>query len=291
MPLEEQSEKLPSVGLPARQSARQSVSPPLQPLAIPPVLTSDLAQAALSNIRLVATDMDGTLTSAGQFTPALLASFTRLRECGIEVMIVTGRSAGWVSALVNYLPVVGAIAENGGLYISKQAPEPVILSDIPRMSAHRDRLATLFDKLKARCPHLQPSADNLFRITDWTFDIAGLTAADLAWMQSVCEENAMGFTYSNVQCHLKIKRQNKADGLAKVLQQQFALIEPTAVVTVGDSPNDESLFDPNKFPHSVGVANVVHYLPVLAHQPTYLTASAEGAGFVELVDTLIAAQH
>jgi hydroxymethylpyrimidine pyrophosphatase-like HAD family hydrolase len=259
---------------------------PMRPLR----LTPDLAQADLSDIRLVATDMDGTLTSAGQFTPALLQAFARLHEQGIEVMIVTGRSAGWVSGLVNYLPVVGAIAENGGLYIGKQTPEPVILSDIPRMSGHRDRLATLFDKLKLRCPNLRPSADNPFRITDWTFEIEGLTEADLAWMQTVCEENTMGFTYSNVQCHLKTKRQNKADGLVKVLQQQFSHIGSTAVVTVGDSPNDESLFDPSQFPCSVGVANVAHYLPVLAHQPAYITALNEGAGFVELVDRLVAAQ-
>jgi hydroxymethylpyrimidine pyrophosphatase-like HAD family hydrolase len=259
---------------------------PVRPLR----LTPKLAQAELSDIRLVATDMDGTLTSAGQFTPALLQAFARLQAHGIEVMIVTGRSAGWVSGLVNYLPVVGAIAENGGLYISKKNPEPLILSDIPRMSAHRDRLATLFDKLKLRCPDLRPSADNPFRITDWTFEIEGLTEADLAWMQTVCEENTMGFTYSNVQCHLKTKRQNKADGLVKVLQQQFSHIAPTAVVTVGDSPNDESLFDPSQFPCSVGVANVAHYLPVLAHQPAYITALDEGAGFVELVDILIAAQ-
>ncbi len=261
----------------------------------PQLLTLDLAQAAFSEIRLVATDVDGTLTSAGQFTPALLAAFAKLYEQGIEVMLVTGRSAGWVSALVNYLPVVGAIAENGGLYIgkqniSKQAPEPVILADIPRMSTHRDRLATLFEQIKARYPQLQPSADNRFRITDWTFDIQGLSAADLDWMQTICEEHTMGFTYSNVQCHLKIKRQNKAAGLIKVLQQQFAQLKTTAVVTVGDSPNDESLFDPSQFPCSVGVANVAHYLPVLSYQPTYLTAAAEGAGFVELVDQLIAAQ-
>lgn len=265
-------------------------SRPVRPL----LLTPALSQANLSDIRLVATDMDGTLTSAGQFTPALLQAFARLQAHGIEVMIVTGRSAGWVSGLVNYLPVVGAIAENGGLYLGKQTPEPVILSDIPRMSGHRDRLATLFDKLKLRCPNLRPSADNPFRITDWTFEIEGLTEADLAWMHTVCEENTMGFTYSNVQCHLKTKRQNKADGLVKVLQQQFAHkfshIAPTAVVTVGDSPNDESLFDPSRFPYSVGVANVAHYLPVLAYRPAYITALNEGAGFVELVDILIAAQ-
>lgn len=254
------------------------------------VMCSNLSQADFSGVRLVATDMDGTLTIAGQFAPELLQAFARLRSQDIEVMLVTGRSAGWVSGLVNYLPVVGAIAENGGLYISKQNPEPLILPDIPLMSTHRDRLLALFDKLKGRHPDLRPALDNRFRITDWTFDIEGLTAADLAWMQQTCAAHTMGFTYSNVQCHIMIKRQNKAAGLTKVLQQQFPHLSPVEVVTVGDSPNDESLFDPAQFPCSVGVANVAHYLSVLAHQPAYVTVSAEGAGFVELVDQLIAAR-
>ena len=254
------------------------------------VMCSNLSQADFSGIRLVATDMDGTLTSAGQFAPELLQAFARLRAHSIEVMLVTGRSAGWVSGLVNYLPVVGAIAENGGLYISRPTLEPLILPDIPRMSTHRDRLLALFDKLKVRYPNLRPAADNRFRITDWTFDLEALTAADLAWMQQTCAEHTMGFTYSNVQCHIMIKRQNKAAGLTEVLRQQFPRLSSAEVVTVGDSPNDESLFDPAQFPRSVGVANVAHYLPVLAYQPTYVTASAEGAGFVELVNKLTAAR-
>ena len=254
------------------------------------VMCSNLRQANLSSICLVATDMDGTLTITGQFTPELLQAFARLRAQDIAVMLVTGRSAGWVSGLVNYLPVVGAIAENGGLYISKQSPEPLILPDIPLMSTHRDRLLAVFDKLKIRHPDLRPASDNRFRITDWTFDIEGLTAADLAWMQQICADHTMGFTYSNVQCHIMIKRQNKAAGLAKVLREQFPHLSPVEVVTVGDSPNDESLFDPAQFPCSVGVANVAHYLPVLSHQPTYVTTAAEGAGFIELVDKLTAAR-
>ncbi len=261
------------------------LSDAMTPIALP----SPLCAAPLSDVRLVATDMDGTLTTAGQFSPMLLTAFERLGKANIEVMIVTGRSAGWVSGLVHYLPVVGAIAENGGLYISKQTAEPVILPDIPRMSTHRDRLSHLFTKLKGRYPNLRPATDNLFRITDWTFDIAGLTGEDIAWLQkTACAEPTMGFTYSNVQCHLKIERQNKAAGLSKVLQQHFPQLTKSQVLTIGDSPNDESLFDSQQFPHSVGVANVAHYLPALAHQPAYITEADEGAGFVEIVDCLVA---
>lgn len=253
----------------------------------PQLLTPDVGKAAFGDIRLVATDMDGTLTVDGKFTPALLESFASLQAKGIEVLIVTGRSAGWVSGLVNYFPIVGAIAENGGLYLPQGTLEPLILPDIPRITHHRDRLESLFNRLKARYPHLSPSVDNPYRVTDWTFDIDGLTEADIHWMQKTCAEQTMGFTYSTVQCHLKIIRQDKASGLAKVLAQKFPHITPEQVVTVGDSPNDESLFDSAQFPHSVGVSNVADYLPSLQHTPTYLTPSAEGNGFAELVAQLI----
>ncbi len=64
----------------------------------------------LTDIRLIATDIDGTLTSAGKFSSELLESIDLLNTNGIELLLVTGRSAGWVSAVNNYLPVVGSIA-------------------------------------------------------------------------------------------------------------------------------------------------------------------------------------
>lgn len=255
----------------------------------PQVLTLENSRSAFSNIRLVATDMDGTLTTGGEFTPKLLQAFDRLRQSGVAVLIVTGRSAGWVGGLVHYLPVVGAIAENGGLYIDKANPQPVILPDIPRLTHHRDRLSGFFARLQEKYPRLTPSADNPYRITDWTFDITGLTQSDLAWMQETCEAQSMGFTYSTVQCHIKIPRQNKAMGLTKVLEQRFLELTPSAVMTVGDSPNDESLFE-EQFPCSVGVANVAHYLPSLSNAPVYITKAAEGKGFIELVDALLASK-
>ena len=255
----------------------------------PQLLTFQNSQSAFEQVQLVATDMDGTLTTNGEFTSELLQAFKRLKASGLDVLIVTGRSAGWVSGIVNYLPVVGAIAENGGLYIDKANPEPAILPDIPRMTHHRDRLSAFFNRFKDRYPNLAPSVDNPYRITDWTFDITGLERSDLTWMQETCEAQSMGFTYSTVQCHIKIARQNKAMGLIKVLQQKFPGLSTNSIVTVGDSPNDESLFEA-QFPQSVGVANVAHYLPSLTNSPAYITAAAEGEGFIELANYLIASK-
>jgi hydroxymethylpyrimidine pyrophosphatase-like HAD family hydrolase len=53
----------------------------------------------LRTVRLIATDIDGTLTTHGKFTPNVLQALTNLAQAGITVVLVTGRSAGWVSGL------------------------------------------------------------------------------------------------------------------------------------------------------------------------------------------------
>ena len=250
-----------------------------------------LPQSTQSNdfqkIRLVATDMDGTLTTRGKFTSKLLQALQDLAAANIKVIIVTGRSAGWVSGMAYYLPVVGAIAENGGLFYPSQREQAVAITPIQDLNKHRRDLAAVFHKLQLDYPQIKESEDNRFRITDWTFDVAGLNSDSLQILSHQCEELGWGFTYSNIQCHIKPLRQDKALGLSQVLRQYFPEYTPDKVVTVGDSPNDESLFDKNYFGVSVGVANVLEYVEELEHQPTYITQNKEGEGFCELSDYLL----
>jgi HAD superfamily hydrolase (TIGR01484 family) len=238
----------------------------------------------LGGVRLVATDMDGTLTIAGKFTAELLRSFEKLTDASIEILIVTGRSAGWVSGLANYLPISGAIAENGGLFYA--GDHQTLLTPISDVKRHRQELNEMFDRLQTKFPHIQQSSDNPFRCTDWTFDVSGLDVSDLDQMNSLCQSQGWDFTYSNVQCHILPANQNKAKGLLDVLKTHFPQYTVAQILTVGDSPNDESLFDANLFPRSIGVANIRHYQSHLSHLPTYVTSSPEGSGFSELADAL-----
>ena len=129
-----------------------------------------ITNATFKNLRLIATDMDGTLTQQGKFTANLLHAFEDLIAADIPVLIVTGRSAGWVSGLVTYLPVAGAIAENGGLFYLADSAEPISLTSIPNLVEHRQSLSNAYQRLKSEFPHIQESIDNRFRLTDWTFD-------------------------------------------------------------------------------------------------------------------------
>ncbi|MEM6253714.1 MAG: HAD family hydrolase [Cyanobacteria bacterium P01_D01_bin.156] len=249
-------------------------------------LTTQVARQALAQIRLVATDMDGTLTQHEQFTPSLLSTLATLQAAQMPVLITTGRSAGWVNGLLHYLPVELAIAENGGLYFTKTNPYPTFLQPIE--PNHRQLLLQQFERLRQRYPQIQESSDNSFRLTDWTFEVTGLSLEDLQWMTENCHDHGWGFTYSTVQCHIKPLPQDKASGLTQVIAQQYSELGHHQVLTVGDSPNDESMFDPAQFPTSVGVANVRHYLDMLAHHPTFITQAEEGKGFEELVAALLA---
>jgi HAD superfamily hydrolase (TIGR01484 family) len=252
---------------------------------IMPLTPLDRANDALTNIHLIATDMDGTLTIGEKFTPELFEALQQLQQAGIKVIVVTGRSAGWVSAVNHYFPVFGAICENGGLFYHGEMAEYLV--DLPEIPEHRQQLATMFQRLQAQFPQLCPSSDNAFRLTDWTFDITGLGLTDLQTMAQLCAQSGWGFTYSTVQCHIKPLAQEKAHGLTQVLQTHFPQILRQQVVTVGDSPNDVSLFNPGIFPNSVGVANVLRYTDQLAHLPCFVTKLPEGRGFCELAHLII----
>ena len=244
-----------------------------------------LTSARLTDIRLIATDIDGTLTREGKFTPELLEAIDRVNTKGIKLLLVTGRSAGWVSAVNNYLPVAGAIAENGGLYFNGGGDFD-LMTRLESIEDHRAQLAHRFYQLQLLYPQIAESSDNQFRITDWTFDVAGLSDLELDEIATQCQQWGYSFTFSTIQCHIKPQHQDKGVAILQVLKQYFPQINPTQMITVGDSPNDASMFDRELFPHSVGVANIEHYITQLSHQPQYLTTLPEVAGFCELVDLL-----
>jgi hypothetical protein len=248
---------------------------------------TEISQTCLENVRLIATDMDGTLTKEGKFTAELLQTLEALLTTDIDVIIVTGRSAGWVDAVVNYLPIRGAISENGEFFYDNQSSTTKLLTEIPNLDLHRQKLAQTFTLLQNKFPQIQESTDNCFRLTDWTFDVANLTNNELQQINSICQQEGWSFTYSTVQCHIKPLLQDKAIALQQVVNQYFPQLQPEQIITIGDSPNDQSLFDVSKFPLSVGVANVLHYWEQLQYQPTYITNEEEVAGFIELVELLI----
>jgi hypothetical protein len=57
---------------------------------------------------------------------------------------------------------------------------------------------------------------------------------------------------------------------------------------VGDSTNDQVMFE--RFPFSVGVANLRRFADELMHWPAWITQAERGQGFAELARALLAAR-
>ncbi|AJD56361.1 HAD family hydrolase [Synechococcus elongatus] len=243
-----------------------------------------IQQANLSAVRLIVSDLDGTLTASDRLSAALIEAFEQLAAAEIRVLISTGRSVGWGMALAQYLPVAGVMTENGGA-ICWPEQAPIILSPIAAIADHRQQLQQCFQQIQQHWPQLQAAADNAFRQTDWAFDVTGLTEADLTQIAAIAMGQGLDFVYSAVQCHLLPRGQSKGRSLWQVCQSTFPALQPEQIVTVGDSPNDASLFA--EFPLSVGVANLVPYLHRLPQPPRYLCQQPEVAGFLELVEVLL----
>jgi HAD superfamily hydrolase (TIGR01484 family) len=253
---------------------------------------SPLAQADLRSIRLIATDIDGTLTSGQHFSSQLFIALEKLQAVGLPILLVTGRSAGWVEGLANYLPVAGAIAENGGCFFNSQGEFQLLGGLKPKeLVKHREKLADCFWQLQGSHAQLKESRDNRGRLTDWTFDLEGLDPSDLWEIGAQCERWGWDFTYSSIQCHVKLPTQNKATGIQQVLKQHFSGIKAAQVLTIGDSPNDAAMFNPQIFPNSVGVANVREYGDRMGQLPTYITQLPEIGGFNEIVDLVLSARQ
>ena len=77
-------------------------SPTLQPLAAMP-------GPALAGLRVLAADIDDTITAGGKLPARTLQLFEKLEAAGLVVALVTGRSAGWAQALAGYLPAVRVV--------------------------------------------------------------------------------------------------------------------------------------------------------------------------------------
>ncbi|MDJ0509784.1 MAG: HAD family hydrolase [Crocosphaera sp.] len=249
-------------------------------------ITQPSAIKELKNIKMIATDIDGTLTKKGEFSSQLLSTLEQLQQHNIRVILITGRSAGWCQGIVNYLPVWAIIAENGGVYCLKDNQKIIPLTAINNIIKHRQILQNNFEYLQSQFPLLNTSSDNQFRITDWTFDCHELTQETLLEIDKICHQNNWGFTYSHIQGHLKPLEQNKAKGLISFKENYLKNLSWQEIITVGDSPNDESLFNPHLFPISLGVNNILKYTERLQYKPIYITNLPEIDGFCELAKLL-----
>lgn len=253
---------------------------------------SDLAMWA--GVQAIAVDIDGTLTAGGRIPSEVIAVLSALRRGGLKVCLVTGRPSGWVQGLVTYLPVDAAIAENGGVLFLGPEASPLVRDPSSgdysekRSDDLRIPLSGMFSRLLADFPQLQITGDNVYRLSDFTFHVSGLTEQALGQMRQRIEAEGLAFTWSTIHGHIMPRGQEKGSALKRLLAEWgFASHPATTTLTVGDSPNDATMFCAEDFPLSAGVANIVKYREVMNHFPKVVSTFRESEGFIEIMQTLL----
>ena len=124
-------------------------------------------------------------TVRGGIHPEVLDAVASAERAGIEVILNTGRPAGYGATLLAYLPMVSAvIVENGGAWLDRHTPAPSLhTADGSRGSDHEHGLhffRPLDSDLRMKLGDLQArvarrlgrtfctTADNQYRVSDYT---------------------------------------------------------------------------------------------------------------------------
>ena len=252
---------------------------------------SKLANTTLARIRVLAADVDDTITTAGRLPPSTIECLEALGVAGIVVALVTGRPAGWAQALAGYLPAVKvAVAENGLVAFTANG-ERVDLGP-PRDAAFLARLADNGKRL-GDAYQLTVTPDDAFRLFERAFiRPSSFDAAALAASQKVVDP---GFEVmaSSIHIHVRPSGWGKAEGLLAALEPLApeACADPDqSILFVGDSSNDRSMFAWLR-QTSIGVRNVTKFLDELGEdRPAFVTERESAAGFAEVVHALLGAR-
>jgi hydroxymethylpyrimidine pyrophosphatase-like HAD family hydrolase len=132
---------------------------------------------------------------------------------------------------------------------------------------------------------LRLTGDDFCRLGDVAYERDGREEGELLRLRAAAEAHGVHLVWSNVHVHLAEAIPDKGAALLQLVAELE--IDPARVVTIGDAPNDAGLFTRGRFGLTVGTADVRHqraYFPAL---PEFVSAEAEGAGFVELATILL----
>ena len=252
--------------------------------------------AARRDVRGVLCDIDDTLTTDGRLTAAAYGALERLRSAGLSVVPITGRSAGWCDHIARMWPVDAVVGENGAFYFRYDHAKRTMqrqFVDAPDVRAqHRTALAAIAAEILSAVPGAAIAADQHYRETDLAIDfcedVPRLPDAAVQRIVALMQGRGLTAKISSIHVNGWFGDYDKLAMTRRLYAECFGIDLDAAraeYVFVGDSPNDAPMF--GYFPHAVGVANIRDFAGQLAHEPAYVTAGAAGAGFVELVNTLL----
>lgn len=265
---------------------------------MPKPLTALTIEAA-AKIKWLLTDVDDTLTLNGQLPAPTLQALQALQTAGINVVAVTGACAGWCDQFAKLWPLHTVIGENGAFYMQSQGKQFVqhFTKPLSLMQSEQKTLLAQLSLLLKDYPGVEFATDQAFRFCDVAIDIAQyrdrlpqsqINALLLKINKMSVNGQRVNATASSIHINVWLGQHNKRSASAELLQQYGVDIRSDQVLYVGDSPNDQPLFEVVK--NSIGVANISDYLAQLTVAPQFITSEPGGKGFFQVAEHLLTAQ-
>lgn len=266
----------------------------LRPLA-------SISARMLKELRIIFTDIDDTLTLHGRLPALAYTALEKLTGIGLDIIIVTGRPAGWCDLIARQWPVRGVIGENGAFYYNyndqTRKMHRLYTESIPNeFRDHKKRshaFTQIFNKIVQTVPRAQIAADQNFRIFDLAIDFAedvipALEANNINQIVQIFKEHGATAKVSSIHVNGWFGTFNKLEMIQRVVPtlgfENFNKAQ-NFICYVGDSPNDEPAFE--AFENSIGVNNVLQFKDQMLVLPTFLTAQEGGLGFAEFAELIV----
>lgn len=248
-------------------------------------------------LTVVFTDIDDTLTSHGQLHPEPYAALWKLQAAGVKVVPVTGRPAGWCEMIARFWPVDGVVGENGGFYFRyiDRAMKRVFFQDMEEQMENRKRLDAIAEQILSLVPGCAVASDQFTRLIDLAIDFAEdvgpLPKTQVLRIQDIFQKNGAQAKVSSIHVNGWFGDHDKLKMVEKFALDELRLTPRELLdkcTFVGDSPNDEPMFE--RFPLSFAVGGIERFQDQITHLPTYRSQADGGAGFVEIAERILSAR-
>jgi HAD superfamily hydrolase (TIGR01484 family) len=248
----------------------------------------------------VLTDIDDTLTTRGKLTSETYNAMQALQNAGIKLMPITGGPASLALHAARLWPVNAAIGESGAVLYHHDGMQlhTQFWDDATTRATQAFKREHTLRRFQEILPRIQVASDQCFRLCDLAInynedlsDEERLTEAEQAQVLALLHEEGYTVRQSSIHFNAWLGSYDKLPMSLRTLKSLWDVDIDKAReqwLYVGDAPNDEAMFE--FFPLGVGVANIDRHLSKMRHHPAYLTNSEAGAGFTEVVNTLLTAR-
>ncbi len=259
-------------------------------------IITQLPAEARHAIRFVLTDIDDTLTNQGRLVGEAFLAMEQLERAGFSIVPITGRPAGWCDHIARMWPVAAVVGENGAFYFHYDRARKKMVRRYIKDAAELEKDRTALDRIKQvilqKVPGAAVASDQFSRLADLAIDfcedVPALTDGQVEQIVHCFQDAGAQAKISSIHVNGWFGRYDKLS-MTRLLFRDHFQTDLDAVnrsaLFIGDSPNDAPMFA--YFEHSVGVANVRHFIDRIETPPRWVTCAEGGHGFAEMARVLM----